>query len=1047
MAEVHAVAISPDKTHLVVKKGEHHYAVIHRGKGITKDTQWKNKKVVSQMVIKGGYKRFKKPVKYKGFDKVEKSAKSVQRLDEGVKGKKKSKHQELIVDLGLENFEKDVITHVRKSEPELIIKADNSHLPKNAERFSYNCSENYNIVYIPVNRLKEVYQTKEALNPATIKRKAKEMKSGKAMPPVYIGYDYDVHDGHHSWNAAMANDYTHVPCKVVGSDPKKVKEAIAKYKQVWKSEGELKIVPLSELKQMAEQEREAQLKDDLTKLSLDEFVKVLTGKAEKSLREDLWKPKPKKQNSGKDNVDENKRIDPVEDEELWEKQVEKNDKKFRSELGIDKSIDLSLVLDLSKAVLNTGKLVKRRVMVRGKNGKTFYRMQWVDPRTGQAPGMSHPGVDHSTYHHHEEGLKEMEKRQSNRFPVVHHPTAGLKNTDHNYRQDKEKYKEAEEKYKKGEKLPPVKITPHGEILDNHHLVDLAKKHGLTHTPTVVVGNTTLKKELEDKLKDRVIQEDESGQQTDLTAKHPNQGATAETVADLEQFNNFTKKKYTKQHLMNEAKRQGIKWNEKDKEGNQLAVNSKILWMRAHEAIKKHILDGNHFEVSHDEKDVDKRMQQDGKDTIHKHFLKLLEKHGSKDAMMEWARDNGITWKEKSDPSINWMYAVTAIKHELAKGRMVDGVRTRQKKAQEQAHLIVSDEVKAMVKGLGTKYGKSRVMKRAEELGITFDRMTKKGEQLPENSNILWMRAHSAIAEHISKGNEFKMGDEQDSGIKAEVGDYGNVKLSKMQSYAVDLAKRKSHNREEKAKRWALKALMIDKGLEHEQAEQAYNQLMEKARSAKVLVHFDPFELLPNGVNLIDQITSDGEFKNDYALNRGYDREHREANEGDMFGDDYNSEAEDSDRPNYATVDLFNKGLKSHPYNGEVAFVLKDDAKKRTTGSHIDSNSIPYGEEARWVRSMEDPHHLLIDRWTARWKQPNKADGQRSRAFDSILNGKEYKDDNRFFEAHVHGGIKFDRDVDHVLVPSSWRTDKDHADKHNRISEFAKLHGIELKYEG
>lgn len=38
-----------------------------------------------------------------------------------------------------------------------------------------------------------------------------------------------------------------------------------------------------------------------------------------------------------------------------------------------------LVIDLSKANLNFSKLVKKRVMVRGKNGKTFYRMQWVSP--------------------------------------------------------------------------------------------------------------------------------------------------------------------------------------------------------------------------------------------------------------------------------------------------------------------------------------------------------------------------------------------------------------------------------------------------------------------------------------------------------------------------------------------------------------------------------------------------------------------------------------------------------------------------------------------
>ena len=44
---------------------------------------------------------------------------------------------------------------------------------------------------------------------------------------------------------------------------------------------------------------------------------------------------------------------------------------------------MELYVDLEKAVLNTGKLVKKRVMVRGKNGKVYYRMQWVDPKTGK----------------------------------------------------------------------------------------------------------------------------------------------------------------------------------------------------------------------------------------------------------------------------------------------------------------------------------------------------------------------------------------------------------------------------------------------------------------------------------------------------------------------------------------------------------------------------------------------------------------------------------------------------------------------------------------
>ena len=46
---------------------------------------------------------------------------------------------------------------------------------------------------------------------------------------------------------------------------------------------------------------------------------------------------------------------------------------------------MELILDMEKGMrtLNRGKLVRKPVQVRGKNGKIFTRMQWVDPSTGQ----------------------------------------------------------------------------------------------------------------------------------------------------------------------------------------------------------------------------------------------------------------------------------------------------------------------------------------------------------------------------------------------------------------------------------------------------------------------------------------------------------------------------------------------------------------------------------------------------------------------------------------------------------------------------------------
>ncbi|WIT25986.1 hypothetical protein [Bacillus phage SPO1L1] len=159
--------------------------------------------------------------------------KSVSRVD--VKAQEEpSTKEKLIVQLGLENFKED------------LEKAGTVHLPEGAERFSYKTSSEYGVIHIPVNRLKQVYQTDKALNPKKVKENMEKMKANAPLEPVEIGYNYDVHDGHHRWEAAKKLGHTHVPCKVKGSDPEKVKEAKNRYREVWKSEvPDLSEVPLN----------------------------------------------------------------------------------------------------------------------------------------------------------------------------------------------------------------------------------------------------------------------------------------------------------------------------------------------------------------------------------------------------------------------------------------------------------------------------------------------------------------------------------------------------------------------------------------------------------------------------------------------------------------------------------------------------------------------------------------------------------------------------------------------------------------------------------
>ena len=65
VVETLVAAISPEKTHLVVQRGER-FAVIERKFGITKDTQWRDRNLLSSKLMKAAYSRFKTHVSYKG---------------------------------------------------------------------------------------------------------------------------------------------------------------------------------------------------------------------------------------------------------------------------------------------------------------------------------------------------------------------------------------------------------------------------------------------------------------------------------------------------------------------------------------------------------------------------------------------------------------------------------------------------------------------------------------------------------------------------------------------------------------------------------------------------------------------------------------------------------------------------------------------------------------------------------------------------------------------------------------------------------------------
>lgn len=712
-------------------------------------------------------------------------------------------------------------------------------------------------------------------------------------------------------------------------------------------------------------------------------------------------------------------------------------------------MELYLDMDLYKAMLNKGKLVKRMVVVRRKDGKTFSQYHWVDPND-QSNNIVKPEAgakDETTYKHHNQDQDGLERRLSNKFPVTHLPAKDLKNTIPANRKDVD---EAIRKYHAGEDLDPVYVdSADKRVMKNYHIYEAAKELGLSHVPAYVMGNPILKKQLEDAHTDQArVTDEDTGESRLAAVGNPSNRVSVSTeyVDDVSRFEKVITKRYTKSHIMAEAKRQGITWNENMKSGEKLEDHNQIMWMRAYQAIVRHIADGKKFEVEHIEKDVDENLKNNVNSELDKHFLEVLDQfNGKRSALIDWCLKNNIEWKrDMVHPQIDWMRCAMAVKKRLAAGQSVKGVRVRSKELMENASVILTPQIKEMVKALATRHGKDAVIDRARKLGIVFAELDSKGNPFP--ANMLWMRASEAIQKYVAKGKSFTMSDNEDptNGMTAKVGDYGSskIKFSKYQKVALDTAKRNSQQFEKKAQAWGLKSIQLDNpSMTPSQVNDSYKKFVENARTAPLMVHFDPFEEMKDGSLFIDRLSTDGIMKNNYDYGRVEDPEELSIKERELFGEDYD-DAPNNERPIYGVLDLFKNGLGSMPY-GSVALVLNDDAKKRTTGTHTDSQNLDYETNGKLTRSAEDPHHLLCDRWVTKWSNPNKADARRKNLMNAVISGKQAKDDD-VFEAQVHGGIDMKRDVDHLLVHKDF-LDDDNKEMHQYLDNFSKQFNIPIKY--
>lgn len=103
------------------------------------------------------------------------------------------------------------------------------------KRSAFNVANPEECIYIPLNRLRTPYQTDKATNWDKVKENQKRMQAGENLEPISIGLDYDIHDGHHRYEASKLEGHEHAPCVVKGGNDMERERAIEAYKEVWKA--------------------------------------------------------------------------------------------------------------------------------------------------------------------------------------------------------------------------------------------------------------------------------------------------------------------------------------------------------------------------------------------------------------------------------------------------------------------------------------------------------------------------------------------------------------------------------------------------------------------------------------------------------------------------------------------------------------------------------------------------------------------------------------------------------------------------------------------
>lgn len=103
------------------------------------------------------------------------------------------------------------------------------------ERSAYNVANTEGVLYIPLNRLQTPYQTEKATNFDKVRENVQKMDNGENLDPVIIGFNYEVHDGHHKLEASKIKGYTHAPCVIGEFNDIDKQRLYEEYSELWKS--------------------------------------------------------------------------------------------------------------------------------------------------------------------------------------------------------------------------------------------------------------------------------------------------------------------------------------------------------------------------------------------------------------------------------------------------------------------------------------------------------------------------------------------------------------------------------------------------------------------------------------------------------------------------------------------------------------------------------------------------------------------------------------------------------------------------------------------